>query len=643
MKRNAIVLLSGVVLLAAIGIGVGSAVSVASPPSISALWLGDSYSSGWGQPNSDNPCGQSPTAWPLVATKLLEGSDVNLTSSSFESCGGKRTWQVASEIPAHFSPVDLVGFTFGGDDVGFKDILESCIIGDTTPLVSDLLGELISPLLTAGLDAAAPDTCPSDAAVRADIADNLAGRTRGGYQGFLNQIAGQYVVWGGNILVLGYPALIEEESRWDDVDKGFGLCNGLSPQTAYLMRGWAGLLNQEIGEAVVQFNTESATTRHGVTATFVNVQDGGSSSDANPLLFDPAGTNVGHNLCGSNAWIASWRHISDGFHPTVPGTYAEGQLAAQAIEAMSWANLSSSPPVSGGSTPTAASNPPAGNSGNSQPSSGMGSVTLSQGPLYSGSEYWYDISLSGWSPGQSVSITCFDSVDPNGFRSFSATVDSSGSASIGNECRSGTGPDYWVSANGALSNTASWGSAAQTPPPTTTTTSPPPTTTTTTTPTSTPPPGGQPVSAYDNYGTANEPGHAVCRGNPSEASSMPGGVVTQTFVVPAGVANISSAKVQIDPDPTVTAALTVSDGSAMVSASSAAAGDTMFTFPALAVSAGDTVTLTINFSATYGKIITVYDTGDPGGSMTVSNQCPDGAPNFTSTTSGLRAVVYGTS
>ncbi len=153
-----------------------------------------------------------------------------------------------------------------------------------------------------------------------------------------------------------------------------------------------------------------------------------------------------------------------------------------------------------------------------------------------------------------------------------------------------------------------------------------------------------PVNAYDNYGQSNLAGHAMCRGNPGNYLSMPGGTATQTFTVPSGVASLSSAMVQIDPDATVTAHFSISvNGHVAATTTATAVGDTHFNFGSVSVHAGDTITLSITFSATYGKIITVYTVGNPGGRFTASNSCPDGAPNYTTTSSGLRAVVSGMS
>ena len=159
----------------------------------------------------------------------------------------------------------------------------------------------------------------------------------------------------------------------------------------------------------------------------------------------------------------------------------------------------------------------------------------------------------------------------------------------------------------------------------------------------TPAPVPSAVLAYDNYAPGGA-GRAMCRGNPGNSASMPGGTASQTFTVPSGVGRLSSALVQIDPDSRVTAHLTLAvDGAARAYADAAASGRTAFTFADVAVRAGQTVTLSIRFTATYGKIITVYTGGSVNGTFTAVNSCPDGAPNVTLTGTGLLAQVAGSS
>ena len=112
--------------------------------------------------------------------------------------------------------------------------------------------------------------------------------------------------------------------------------------------------------------------------------------------------------------------------------------------------------------------------------------------------------------------------------------------------------------------------------------------------------------------------------------------------MPAGVAALTGVLVQIDPDPTVTAHLTLYvNGNAAASDAEPSTGDVRFNIGSVAVSPGQTVTIQISFTATSGQIITLYTVGSPGGSFTAQNSCPDGAASFT-TPAGLRAVVSGT-
>jgi hypothetical protein len=88
-------------------------------------------------------------------------------------------------------------------------------------------------------------------------------------------------------------------------------------------------------------------------------------------------------------------------------------------------------------------------------------VTLAQGPT-APAGYRYAVTLAGFAPNTAVSITCFDSVSPGGFYTFSLTTDPAGSAYTASYCFSGDGPDHWVVAGGVPSNHVTWGSA---PPP----------------------------------------------------------------------------------------------------------------------------------------------------------------------------------
>ncbi|MGN9920276.1 DUF4407 domain-containing protein [Micromonospora palomenae] len=163
-------------------------------------------------------------------------------------------------------------------------------------------------------------------------------------------------------------------------------------------------------------------------------------------------------------------------------------------------------------------------------------------------------------------------------------------------------------------------------------------------PTTTPPtPEPSAVKAYDNYGPVTTAGIPMCAGNPGRPESMPGGTVAQTFTVPAGVAYLDRAKVQIDVNVSMTVHATlVVNGTPRATNDQIANNDTVFTFTKVAVRAGDSVTLRLTWTATKGKLDTIYLTGNPpGGHLVITNTCSDGAPSLNRTDIGLRAVVSG--
>ena len=91
------------------------------------------------------------------------------------------------------------------------------------------------------------------------------------------------------------------------------------------------------------------------------------------------------------------------------------------------------------------------------------SVMLAQGPA-APSGYRYAITLSHFLPSSSVSITCYDTVSPGGFYTFSLGTDGTGNAFTQSYCYSADGPDHWVRAGGVESNHVPWTVAP--PPPT---------------------------------------------------------------------------------------------------------------------------------------------------------------------------------
>lgn len=95
---------------------------------------------------------------------------------------------------------------------------------------------------------------------------------------------------------------------------------------------------------------------------------------------------------------------------------------------------------------------------------GSGGIALSQGPA-APAGYRYAVRLSGFPAGQSVAVTCHDSLSPAGFYTFSLVIDGGGNAFTQSQCFSGDGPEHWVTVNGTSSNRVSWGPGGAAPPP----------------------------------------------------------------------------------------------------------------------------------------------------------------------------------
>jgi lysophospholipase L1-like esterase len=99
----------------------------AKAATVNYVALGDSYSSGVGTGSDSGSCGQSSQAYgPLWAAS-------NATSFTFAACSGATTAQViSSQLSSLSSSTTLVSVTTGGNDVGFSNIMETCILESTS-------------------------------------------------------------------------------------------------------------------------------------------------------------------------------------------------------------------------------------------------------------------------------------------------------------------------------------------------------------------------------------------------------------------------------------------------------------------------------------------------------------------------------
>ena len=307
-------------------------------------------SSGEGLPHSTGNCaraydGSGSATWAQEAYQDLHGPEPRLQRPDLVACTGAVTADLidakdglgAPEWQPSMGRFDLVTFTFGGDDIGFAPILEQCIglsrLVATTENAAD--GGIV-PRYVAPLPSDPGHTCPAASTIRNRI-QALAGT----YRAFLTEVADEVVVPGGNIVVLGYPELVELPKYWALWEQKLGACWGIGTGDATELRGLAGDLNATIGSAVSTVNAQAPDHVHMVFAD-VNTANGGTVPD-DPDLFEPS-SGPRHNLCASDPWMNGWNPIDYGngsFHPKQAGLDAEGALAAAFIARLGWSGLPS--------------------------------------------------------------------------------------------------------------------------------------------------------------------------------------------------------------------------------------------------------------------------------------------------------------
>ena len=234
----------------------GAAATVIAVPAVHYVALGDSYSSGLGAGSyisSSGSCDRS-----TVAYSALWASAHQPASYVSVACAGATTSSVISgQLSALSSQTTLVSITVGGNDVGFENVMETCVLESTSSCVS------------------AVSTAESQASTILP----------GNMDRVLSAISA--AAPNAKVVVLGYPALY-------DLSRS-SICIGLSTTDRNALNQGASLLDQVI---------QAAAARHGdvfgdVRGTFTGHQicDGGSSWLHSVNIFD----------------------ISESYHPTAAG------------------------------------------------------------------------------------------------------------------------------------------------------------------------------------------------------------------------------------------------------------------------------------------------------------------------------------
>lgn len=363
MTRVACVLLVLATVVALLFDASGRAATASATTPLTWLAAGDSYSSGQGLPHATGPCARAvpdsgSNTWADVAYELLQSQGADFSPPDLVACTGATSDDLIVNDDAAGAPewnsadgtYDLVTFNFGGDNIGFRAILEQCLGLDdlVTAAESDLTVGIVD-------NAPAPSdpghTCPAAGPIRQSI--SALGSSFSGTGGFLASVANQVVTPGGNIVVVGYPELIELPMYWPTWEQLIGDCWGIGTGDATEIRGLAGALNAALGSAVTSFDALPASSRNGVTATFLDVNTGNPDGPTDipfddQYLFEPS-SGPRHNLCAAQEWIngikvttsirSLLKDLEHSFHPNQDGNDAEGHLVADVISHLDWKHL----------------------------------------------------------------------------------------------------------------------------------------------------------------------------------------------------------------------------------------------------------------------------------------------------------------
>lgn len=324
------------VLVAALVLVFTSSVDASRPPyvpgrSISWLELGDSYSSGEGIPDAAAPCARSKLAYaPAAANLLREQRGWTIEPEYFVACTGDTSGalfnpQTTSDDPQRPSQfewasqagfpaggrADIVSYSFGGNDIGFAELIKSCIDFPTS------WGDLGSGSFVGRRCPTQLDSTPFEQRMRERI-DNLQQTLEDLY----NATLGYLVAEGGVLVVVGYPRLFAPSTSWG-AWRG-GRCAGVTAADADTLGRLSEYLDRVTRNAVAEVDPS------GTRVMYLSRLE----------LYDQ-GALGSHSLCGGQTeWL---NRITVGaydpdfrgersFHPNAPGHAATAEALANRLD-----------------------------------------------------------------------------------------------------------------------------------------------------------------------------------------------------------------------------------------------------------------------------------------------------------------------
>ncbi|WP_419999336.1 SGNH/GDSL hydrolase family protein [Streptomyces boninensis] len=298
---------------------------VPPPKPVPMLVLGDSYSSGEGMYTIKGPCAQSTSAYGPYAARLPEMDEYVEDAVDFHACTGALSRFVDDkdepdpvDLPEQITAASrsgkrygLIAMTIGGNDIGFADVIEQCVLHR----ISNTFGD--TPLEASQRRRS---SCPVTEDLMNVLVDKLGARLPEIY----DRVSDKLLEDGGYLAVLGYPRLFEEPSRWSGLSGLADSCGAFQAHDAAMFRRVADRLNTTISDAVDK-------------ATSPGVEYVGVS-----LGFE------GHNLCGEEEWLnglwSIWNYIlhrgkfrtNVAMHPNFRGHQYEAKQLARAVAKFDW-------------------------------------------------------------------------------------------------------------------------------------------------------------------------------------------------------------------------------------------------------------------------------------------------------------------
>ena len=357
-------------LLGSVALVASGGSSWAEVPSGEVSWVstGDSYSSGEGVSGNRGPCVQSDLAYGPLAARSARDAGWNITAEAFTACTGHLVEDLFNQRPGTENKdlwawgleqgapdrVDLLTFSFGGNDIGFADLLIDCL-----PLPDSFTNAVTGIVRNDSLDLTGCDTPEPEVEARiAALLDPPRRGCEGGRQAdrrqggpgydcdlliddrgsqdpgddlrgtlvdFYVHLADEHLTDRGHIVVAGYPNMFAPVGEWPGWVKL--QCQGIGRGDTERLGRLAADLDAALAQAVRQANDQLGRERIQYLPRSLVFRDGS------------------HELCGTGEdWLngVSIRRgdgtprIETSFHPNAAGHDATAEALIRLLEPISF-------------------------------------------------------------------------------------------------------------------------------------------------------------------------------------------------------------------------------------------------------------------------------------------------------------------